>query len=82
MRAVRAAAVRVRNAAAEAVRGVREAAMPMQPEEAGESEVGGREGTDDWAYDGDELLAPRRNADVGEAVHGDAVRETAGVFQG
>jgi type I restriction enzyme R subunit len=34
------------------------------------------------AHDGDQLLAPRRHADVGRAVHGSPVRQAAGILQG
>ena len=36
----------------------------------------------DPAHDDDELLAPRRRADVGEAIHGIAVRRAARALQG
>ena len=41
-----------------------------------------RQGADDSAHDGDQLLAPGRHAHVGPAVHGIAVRQAARVLQG
>ena len=47
-----------------------------------QGEAGGRQGSNDPAHDGHNVLASRRHADVGAAVHGDAVREAPGFLQG
>ena len=41
-----------------------------------------RQGAHDPAHDGDDVLASGRHADVGAAVHGNAVRQAARVLQG
>jgi hypothetical protein len=90
---MRSAPVRVRSATGQGVRALRSAAVRVRERslsqvwqgavrvsEAGESEVGGREGTDDPAHDDDDVLASGRDADQCGAVPGDAVRAAAGVF--
>ena len=47
-----------------------------------QGQAGRRQGAHHPAHDGDDVLASRRHADVGAAVHGDAVRQAAGVLQG
>ena len=52
---------------------------PRPPED--QSETRRRQGPHHSAHDGDELLASRRHADVRAAVHGNALRQAAGVLQ-
>jgi type I restriction enzyme R subunit len=54
--------------------------LHLRQAEDGQGEAGRREGAHDSAHDDDDLLASRRQADVGAAVHGAALRQVAGVF--
>ena len=54
----------------------------VQQEEEGEGEARRRQGAHHPAHDVHDLLASRRHAHVGAAVHGDAVRQAARVLQG
>ena len=60
---------------------VRPAPLRVRKAEEGEGEAGGRQGADHPAHDDDELLASRRYAHVRPAVHGTALRQTAGLLQ-
>ena len=53
----------------------------LRQEAEDQSETGRRQGAHHPAHDGHDLLASRRHADVGTAVHGNALRQAARVLQ-
>ena len=81
MRSSRRNRVRLRQAPCDAERACPNAASPCVQEE-GEGEARRRQGAHHPAHDGHDLLASRRHADVRAAVHGNALRQAAGVLQG
>jgi type I restriction enzyme R subunit len=63
-----------------AVPGLWPAPLHLPETQKSQSETGRRQGAQHPAHGGHDLLASRRHADVGAAVHGIAVRQTAGLL--
>jgi hypothetical protein len=56
-------------------------ALAVRVQEKGKDQTGRRQSPHHPAHDGDKFLAPRRYSDVGTAIHGNALRQTARFFQ-